>query len=1133
VSDQRISLSRILAINWYGFRQILDVSNHTLIAGAFGTGKTALLDLVQYVLSGEHWRPNRAAAGNARSRSLVSYCLCDTNTVRDGEPHYTRASGVSLIGLEFTWPIEHGQGEPRRETWGLRLEYSSPTAEPKRTYFLVPDRMDWGALARDGKLMEDDVFRTWVRREYEVGSGQKCLFSRQVDYLAEMATPRHLYFDLEPFQKTLAKAIAFEPEESVEDFIRRFILEESPLDVRDVKAAQDAYRDTESRLQKQEDEAAFLRRICEHHAALETARREEQIQAHLRNALAHAQILERLEKHREALARLQTEYAEDKAALDAAVKELDQVRKIIESVRLEASRDPDQVKLDDLKRRKGELHEEIERLRDAARSVHQRLSDRHYRWSQWLRHGVALKLAGLPEALVVDPVLLEALQSGVDEVRLAALQKLASRFHELFCAVEVLLAPLRAELEAAEKRLRQLAADLESLGQKRMPGSFPVFEAIQAKLNGRAEQLGRLIEVKPEAERWWSALELFLGRNRWAIIVSKSDYPEALEALRLTAPGREQESLVNPSEALSWKLRKEVHENSLATKVEVTNEIARAFVRHLLGEVLCVETVEDMDRCDAGRAITPEGIFKQIPTRRRLKPVGEVALTLGREGIERMRRAREREQVESRAQRDTAKRLLDDVHAWLDSGQKGGLGDPTLPDRSAELPRLPKLQREFGVVCETIQLLTTPEREARLGKLTEQDNRKAELDGQIAVLKDRQTNFNMRAKPHEDGIVSTQEALQQAELAMRESRVRLPQGILDRDLNESLQAVLGESAKWEERLNIVVQRESSARDAVANARSLRNKERLALATVRDGQGNVRHPEYQTGSDFSLEDENNEAWAARLKLLETVELEKSRSLAAERRRDWERRLQEGVLDRLNEKLQDADRTIRQLRQYLDRRVGHHIYRISQRRDSAYTALWHLLDTGLAPTDPLVQGIKSDEIEGAKRELMAAVEAAEKADEKARRLLDYRFYHRYDLEMVNAEQPDAPAISLGRSGRSLSGGENQAPFFISMLAAFRRVYDLGSSRSQHLGLVVMDEAFSKLSGDGVEDCLDLARNFHLQLLIAFPIDRLGVMAPFADTVVVCRKEEQRGPDGYVTRVDNIPIVLPPDQVLEALE
>ena len=62
----------------------------------------APLNLIQYVLLGEHWRPNRAAAGNARSRSLVSYCLCDTNTVRDGEPHYTRHTGVTIMALEFT-----------------------------------------------------------------------------------------------------------------------------------------------------------------------------------------------------------------------------------------------------------------------------------------------------------------------------------------------------------------------------------------------------------------------------------------------------------------------------------------------------------------------------------------------------------------------------------------------------------------------------------------------------------------------------------------------------------------------------------------------------------------------------------------------------------------------------------------------------------------------------------------------------------------------------------------------------------------------------------------------------------------------------------------------------------------------
>lgn len=94
---------------------------------------------------------------------------------------------------------------------------------------------------------------------------------------------------------------------------------------------------------------------------------------------------------------------------------------------------------------------------------------------------------------------------------------------------------------------------------------------------------------------------------------------------------------------------------------------------------------------------------------------------------------------------------------------------------------------------------------------------------------------------------------------------------------------------------------------------------------------------------------------------------------------------------------------------------------------------------------------------------------------------------------------------------------------MLAAFRRVYDRGdrgSARSQQLGLVVMDEAFSKLSGDGME-LLALARTFQLQLVMAFPPERLGVMVPHAQTVVMCQKEVERDDQGYVARIDNIPL------------
>ena len=252
--SQRISLTRIIALNWYGFRQIFDVDDNVLISGAFGTGKSALLDLMQYVLLGEHWRANRAAAGNARGRDLVGYCLGDTNQTREGQRHFLRPSGVTIAALEFTRPAERSGKEAKRETWGIRVEYSSPAAAPKQTYFCIPDRLEHAALVPDGKTqLSDDAFRQWLRREY----GNESLFARQRDYLEEMAAPRHLNFDIAAFQRTFPKAIAFEPEENVGKFIREFILEESPLNVTEVRASLRAYDDTRKRLEKQEDEAGF------------------------------------------------------------------------------------------------------------------------------------------------------------------------------------------------------------------------------------------------------------------------------------------------------------------------------------------------------------------------------------------------------------------------------------------------------------------------------------------------------------------------------------------------------------------------------------------------------------------------------------------------------------------------------------------------------------------------------------------------------------------------------------------------------------------------------------------------------------------------------------------------------------
>jgi energy-coupling factor transporter ATP-binding protein EcfA2 len=194
--NSRITLSRILAVNWYGYRQFIDVAGLTLITGANGSGKSALLDLIQFVMLGEQQsRFNKAAAGAGSGRSLRGYCLCDTNTTgRDGAERYLRPSSVTLAALEFTWPLESGETEPRRETWGARIEYEGPTAKPSAIWFRTGRRLAWQDFLNNEagpqamQFLPEDEFRTRVKRELDGD-----VWDRQKAYLDEMALRSHLH----------------------------------------------------------------------------------------------------------------------------------------------------------------------------------------------------------------------------------------------------------------------------------------------------------------------------------------------------------------------------------------------------------------------------------------------------------------------------------------------------------------------------------------------------------------------------------------------------------------------------------------------------------------------------------------------------------------------------------------------------------------------------------------------------------------------------------------------------------------------------------------------------------------------------------------------------------------------------
>ncbi len=1094
MSAPRITLSRILAVNWYGYRQFIDVAGLSLITGANGSGKSALLDLIQFVMLGEQQSKfNKAAAGAGSGRSLRGYCLCDTNTTgRDGAERYLRPSSVTLAALEFTWPAKDG-GEPRRETWGARIEYESPTAKPSTIWFRTGRRLAWQDFLNSDagpqamQFLPEDEFRTRVKRELDGD-----VWDRQQTYRDEMALRSHLGFDAEQMAKTLPRAMAFEPESNFEKFVREFLLEPGMPDVKVVKASVDAHRRAQERLEKMYDQLERLKRISAHHQDWLTSKRESALYSHLSDALKHEEALEGLTRSRAELEEKLADDEENRKAHEQAIRERERLRRSVEAAR--AALGDKAVRLEENDRRRREVTNEIERLEAASSSLREKILKHLRHWQDWTLHAARLGLQDSADASAA----ISGMQSKDESKALAAARDTAYAYNKLYNEAKDALLRVETKLTDHESKKAGLHKDLTQLREGHATAS-PLLNALLAR-GQKAVALGRVVEVKASAEKWWPLIESVLGTHRRAVI--PEDFRAAWDQAQQT--GSTNEPLIHPDEAAV--ITADIKKGSLREMVETKHPIVGKVLDQLLGGIVAVNKAAQLDKHE--RALSLDGWLKDPPRRVKLTP--EKELTLGEEGLRRLRDLRESELRETDAVIEEVRQDRDDLRAFLNRGAEWHLDRFTVPEGADEVHQLPKLRKDLGELQATWDLLATPDNVKAMENLRVENATLEGIHERIGSLKTAITSFELAKSRLEESIQESVFQEEQTRIARQASRT-LVRGISDDEITVRIDAERQKSTSWRKSIEmaatLAVQLETRAQEA----RRLRDEQRRELVTV--------HADLGDALDADAED--NAAFDQRREDLETHELERFKTAADEARKEWEDRLQHQVLDVLREKLSEADRTKRELNRAMDHEIGGWRYQLTSRADKAHSAIWTLVEKGLPSGSEmeLFNAASREDIERAKAELMAAIDAADNPEDKRhQRMLDYRYYHHWDIEAKPAGRGDAAAISLNKSAKKQSGGENQAPFFVATLAAFRRVYDLGRRDDpQNLGLVVMDEAFSKLSGDRIDDCLALARNFGLQLIMAFPEDRLPTMFQHADTVVQCRVE--RTYDEQTEQVQNI--------------
>lgn len=1103
--NSRVHLSRIIAYNWYGYRRIIELSGLSLITGANGSGKSALLDLLQFVILGEqHSRFNKAAAGTGSGRTLRGYCLCDTNTLgKDGQERYLRPSGVTLAALEFTWP-----GAPtRRETWGARIEYEGPTARPSTLWFTIPDRLEGDdflthdLVADSLQFLAEDEFRVHVKREL---GGE--IFDRQTTYLDEMASRTHLGFDRRLMNKTLPNSMAFQPVESFEKFIRDYLLEQALPDVATVRSSVDAHRRAQDRLEKMRDQHERLIRIAACHEDFLAAKRESALFDHLRHALVHEEWLERLQKCRAEIQHLRTETAEQRADYQAAISERDELERQLGKVRLTAGSDSQISRLAETRQDRERVAKDLNDLNAAAKSARDYLHERTTCWKQWLGMARELELEQPENATEW----LAAMRGADEAAGLDAVERMPRIYHVLHSAATETLRPIVEERQQAEARGLRLRRELEDLEQKGSSLASPLLDALRSR-GQKVDALGRVIEVRPEAEEWWPLLESLLGDELQALL--PEDFLAAWDqARRLTQTN---ERLVQPDEVPTGI---KATSGSVASLFETKHPLAERFLAYRYGDLMTVDSVLKFTAYD--RALSLDGWLKDPPLRIRLQPSRD--FTIGEEGRRRRRARIEEEVAELDEHVGALRRQEESWNTFLHRGTHWGLDQVRRPEGTSRLHRLPDLRRDLQMLDETIRLLATPEREKvveDLRRLESTYKGVVERSGRLAKAIEDADQRERELRDNEEHFSTEEERFQ---IERRHSRETVGE-IRDAEIEERLKASMSEFSTWPKRIEAASLVAQNRRHDAENARSERQRERFALTEI--------HPE--AADAFDPEDDDNTRYDSRRRDLEEHDLDRFTREAEDARREWEDRLQHQVLDVLKEKLDEAERTKRELNRSMDHEIGGWRYQLSMRKDLSHTAIWTLVDKGLNPGLELFASGAKEEIENAKKALMEAIENTD--EPRHQRALDYRYYHHWDIQAHPVGQGEGAAVSLNKSAKKQSGGENQAPFFVAMLAAFQRVYDLGDREPRpNLGVIIMDEAFSKLSGDRIDACLELARNFGLQLVMAFPEDRLPTMIEHAETVLQCRVERSydSARNGAVADIENWVVKVDRERLTEVM-
>ncbi|MGY8669234.1 SbcC/MukB-like Walker B domain-containing protein [Bradyrhizobium sp. UFLA05-109] len=656
-------LRNIAAINFYLYAQDFPISGrgNAVFLGGNGSGKSVLLDAIQIVMTGMNRRyldlNSRVSEGGRSTRTVREACL----GLLDDGVGYERDACLTYIALGF----EAVDGS-RRCTAGVCLEAKASLSEENVLGLFIIEGEILGFadfVHPKPKGFEEKAWQTFLDEQRRKGRSVQT-FQRQKNqaFLRELyaiinGNARGTQLDPDRARAALRQALSFDIGQitSVTDFVKRFLLDDLPIEIETFQARYNTWRDMQKTIERVETEIKTVETI---RSACERVM-EDQFNTRMWNYAAQRAEYDRygafIAKQRQEIDEMQEQLDSTKSYQQTLGEAIEQIRRRLEAIKNQIDGTPAYKQIEkaeaeknsqDAVRRAGAVEakpifDALSALREAATSPafptdFASIADFASRLTQGLHYDAAWPKSAKQIAALVTAV------PDLSDARV--------RLDERYQNAASDKASLAKEFEEGDRVLKKLRS-----GGTYMSNDTQDFLADMAKMRVPAQSLSEVADIAPAFAEWRAIIESILGDWADALIIEPRFMDQAYRHFdshyKATRAKLIQSENVLPQD-------QSVRPGTLAEAVVTDNSYARAFLNVRLGRIVRARSANDIRKGDLAASADGKYAHGRGIEYRQLKQIPRLGQSVREQQIAQLSEQQRALETKLQTMRDNERRLF-------------------------------------------------------------------------------------------------------------------------------------------------------------------------------------------------------------------------------------------------------------------------------------------------------------------------------------------------------------------------------------------------------------------------------------------------------------------------------------------